>query len=178
MKKKFTVLAVSFLLSIAVVKTQSIAYVSQDTLLMQLPGYIKALTENDSLNKYYSAEVSEELEKLNNKINNLFTPYNPKENETVEAVLQRLSNSDKSKFELLRKESEMLDEKTKTYNELVGLHYNEKVMPLLNKLNKTIADYAAKNKIDAVLIIEQIGPALAYINQSKNITNNIIILLK
>lgn len=178
MKKKITILVTIIFLSIALLKAQSIAYVSQDTLLMKLPGYMKAIMENDSLSKFYSTEVNEELEKLDKKINNLFSFYNPKENETVEEVLQRLSASDKSKFDLLKKELEMIDEKTKTYNELVEIHYNEKVMPLLNKLNKTIADYAIKNKIDAVLIIEQLGSGLAYINQNKNVTNNIVVLLK
>ena len=163
-----------FIIFGSALSAQSIAYLRVDTILQELPDYQKYIQENDSLKTYFSEEVETENEKLSNKINNLFKKYNPKEGESVDQVIARFSESDKTTFQLLQKESEMLEEKTKSYNQLLNLNYNENVQPLLDKLNSIVEEYAQKNKFDMVFILEEVGPQLAYINQKKDITLEII----
>jgi Skp family chaperone for outer membrane proteins len=78
----------------------------------------------------------------------------------------------------MEKEAGLIDEKTKSYNDIVDKHYKEKVQPLLDKLNAEVAKYAVKNKLDMVFILEEIAPALAYINKGKDITPALIGLVK
>lgn len=165
----------SFFLSLS---SQSIAYLRVDTILQELPGYQKHIQENDSLKNYYSEEVKAENEKLTNRINNLFSKYNPREGESVDQIVARFSESDKTTFLLMQKETEMLEEKTKSYNQLLTLNYNENVQPLLDKLNLVVEECAQKNKLDMVFILEEVGPQLAYVNQKKDITVEIIKKIK
>ena len=52
--------------------------------------------------------------------------------------------------------------------------YDSDVQPLINKVTMSIEQYAKLNKIDVVYVIEQLSPAIAYIDKRKNITRKII----
>lgn len=175
--KKSLLFGILFLF-INITSAQGIAYLKIDTILSVLPGYSKNVIENDSLKKFYTEEIKLDNEKLNNKVNTLFSKYNASESESVEAIVKRFSQSDKTAFELMQKESEMIEQKTASYNQMLNMHYDEKIQPLLDKLNSTVGTYSEKNKFDLVYVLEDVGRQLAYINPKKDITLEIIKLLK
>lgn len=157
---------------------QGNAYIRRDTLLSVLPGYEANVTAFDSLKTAFTEELKSEQQKLEQKVSALFAPYNPKSTETTEALIARLNPSDASRYSLLQKESALLDDRSKSYNEILQMNYKQNVQPLLEKLNKVIEDYCVKNKLDMVFILEDIAPALAYVNKGKDITNSIIAVIK
>lgn len=157
---------------------QGNAYVRQDTLLSVLPGYKAKLLSMDSLKTAFGEELKEEQQKLEQKVSALFVPYNPQANETADALVKRLSPADASRYAIIQKEATLLEEKKKSYNEILDGYYTQNVQPLLGKLNAAIEGYAAKNKYDMVFILEQIAPALAYVNKGKDITPDIIRLIQ
>jgi Skp family chaperone for outer membrane proteins len=156
---------------------QGNAYIRRDTLLTVLPGYTLKVSSFDSLKTAFSEELKIEQQKLEQKVNALFTSYSPKSNETTDVLIARLSQADASRYALLQKESVLLEERSKSYNEILQMNYSQNVQPLLTKLNKTIEQYAVKNKLDMVFILEDIAPALAYVNKGKDITGAVILLV-
>lgn len=157
---------------------QSNAYIRQDTLLSVLPGYQAKLKSLDSLKTLFTEELTQEQNKLEQKISGLIAPYNPQPNESSEALLKRLSTADASRYSIIQKEAQLLEEKKKSYNDILDGYYIQHIQPLLMKLNASIETYAAKNKYDMVFILEQIAPALAYVNKGKDITPAIIQLIQ
>lgn len=167
-----------FLMLSGALYAQSNAYIRQDTLLAVLPGYKAKLTSLDSLKKTFTEELTQEQNKLEQKVAALFAPYNPQQNETAETLVKRLSPADASRYSIIQKEAVLLEEKKKSYNEILDGYYKQNIQPLLSRLNTTIETYATKNKYDMVFILEQIAPALAYINKGKDITPAIIELIQ
>lgn len=167
-----------FLLLSGTLFAQGNAYIRQDTLLSVLPGYKAKLRSMDSLKTVFTEELNQEQGKLEQKVSALFAPYNPQQNETAEALVKRLSAADASRYAIIQKEAVLLEEKKKSYNEILDGYYKQNVQPLLSKLNSVIESYAAKNKYDMVFILEQIAPALAYVNKGKDITPAIIALIQ
>ena len=155
---------------------QGNAYIRRDTLLTVLPGYTSKVKSFDSLKTAFSEELKIDQQKLEQKVNTLFAPYSPKNTETTDELIARLSPADASRYALLQKESVLLEDRSKSYNEILQMNYSQNVQPLLTKLNKTIEQYAVKNKLDMVFILEDIAPALAYINKGRDITGPIILL--
>lgn len=171
------------LVCIAILLSQDIfsqgnAYLRRDTLLSVLPGYTAKVNAFDSLKTAFTEELKMEQQKLEQKVSSLFAPYNPKPTETTEALIARLSPADASRYALLQKESALLDDRSKSYNEILQMNYKQNVQPLLEKLNKVIEDYSVKNKLDMVFILEDIAPALAYVNKGKDITSALIAIIK
>jgi Skp family chaperone for outer membrane proteins len=166
------------IISITVLSAQGNGYLRRDTLLTELPGYTQAIKEFDDMKKMYNEEIKTDRERLNQKVMDLLKPYNTKEGETPESIIGRLSPADASRFSVMEKEAGLIDEKTKSYNDIIDKHYKEKVQPLLDKLNAEVEKYAVKNKLDMVFVLEEIAPALAYINKGRDITPAIIGLLK
>jgi|GEM_PF-3645567 len=156
---------------------QGNAYIRRDTLLAVLPGYTSKVKSFDSLKTAFSEELKGEQLKLEQKVSALFSPYNPKSNEPTDAIIARFSQADASRYALLQKESTLLEDRNKSYNDILQMNYSQNVQPLLTKLNKTIEDYSTKNKLDMVFILEDIAPALAYVNKGKDITNAIILMI-
>lgn len=157
---------------------QGNAYIRRDTLLQVLPGYTSQVNTFDSLKTAFGEELKMEQQKLEKKANALFAAYNPKSEESTEALLGRMSQVDISRYNLLQKESALLDERGKSYNQILETHYKQKVQPLIEKLNKVIETYALKNKYDMIFILEDIAPALAYVNKGKDVTLPIIQLIQ
>ncbi len=178
MKSKLFFLLVFSFYGVSSILAQGNAYLRRDTLLKELPGYTQAIKEFDDLKKMYNDEIKADRERLNQKVVDLLKPYQTKEGETPESIIGRLSPADASRFSVMEKEAGLIDEKTKSYNDIVDKHYKEKVQPLLDKLNAEVEKYAVKNKLDMVFILEEIAPALAYINKGKDITPALIGLVK
>lgn len=178
MKKIPLLFAFSLFVSIVSAYSQGTAFIRRDTLLSVLPGYTMHTQTFDSLKTSFSEELKLDQQKLEQKLSNLFGPYSSADNESTEALVARLSPADLSRYGLLQKEFNLIEERSKSYNEILQLHYKEKIQPLLDKLNKAIEEYSQKNKLDMVFVLEDISPALAYVNKGKDITNPIIALLK
>jgi Skp family chaperone for outer membrane proteins len=156
----------------------NIAYVEQNIILKKLEGFEKNTKEVDSLRQVYSKEIQENTTQLTEKINNLLKPYDIKQNEKVEQIKSKLNENDLAKFELYLKEDELIEKSRKNYELVIKSLYNEKVQPLLNRVNQTIENYAKSHGILIVLTLENISPAIAYINKGINITDEINSLLK
>jgi Skp family chaperone for outer membrane proteins len=75
-------------------------------------------------------------------------------------------------------EDKLIDKKANNFEMVLNSDYKANVQPILDRVNKAIAIYATKNKIDVVYILEQIRPALAYFDAKKDITTIIIKALK
>lgn len=153
---------------------QGNAYVRQDTLFSVLPGYRAQLKSLDSLKAVFAEELQSDQQKLEQKANALLAPYSPQANESAEKLLGRLNTADASRYALIQKEAVLLEERKKSYNEILDAHFKQNIRPRINKLNGIIEAYAAKNKYDMVFILEEIAPSLAYVNKGKDITPAII----
>jgi Skp family chaperone for outer membrane proteins len=57
---------------------------------------------------------------------------------------------------------------------MIETMYEHKVQPILNRINQIIEDYAKAKNIKVVFTLENISPALAYIDKGVNITDEII----
>lgn len=177
-KKMKKVLLITSTFCIINLSAQKTAYIEQSTLLKSLNGYEKNSKHVDSIKQVYILEIKNLEKKLNEKVQVLFKNYSVSENDNNESIKAKLSELDKSKFELYQEESKLIEKTTKNHEIFLNGLYNEKVQPLLDKLNKNIETYAKANKIDTVFIIENLGSALAYIDKSKNITEEIKKTLK
>lgn len=153
---------------------QNSAYVYQDSLYRQLKGYKVKIAAADSLTKMYSDEIKAEREKLTQKFNQLSSPYNVKQNESVEMLKGRMSALDVEKLNILVEEEKALNNKYTSYNALLEKQYKQDIQPYVDKVNAAIEEYAALNKLDYVWIADRLKPALAYINRGKDITSTIV----
>jgi Skp family chaperone for outer membrane proteins len=152
---------------------QNMAYIYRDSVLAATPGYFQAVNKMDSIKKSYGTEVDEANKQLNSKVNQLVEPYNIGKDETLEQLKSRMKPADLAQLELLIKENTFIEEKTKTYNLLYKQAFENSVQVILNNINKQIEQYSKANKIDFVLIMEELDKKLAYINTSKDITKEI-----
>lgn len=153
---------------------QNVAYIHQDSILAALPSYKKNVTKLDSIGKAYQEEIKTAKEQWNQKLATLLKPYNVKENEDLNAIKLRMSSIDTTSLSILIDEDKIIGKRAQNFDNMINSMFKSDVQPLLDKVNKVIEDYAKKNKIDYVLVIEQIRPALAYIDRRKNITKHIV----
>lgn len=155
-------------------KAQNVAYIHQDSVLIALPKYKKNISKLDSIGKTYQDEIKMAKEQWNQKMATLLKPYNIKENEDIKTVKSRMSSIDTTSLSILLDEDKIIGKRAQNFDNMINSMFKSEVQPLLDRVNKAIEEYAKKNKIDYVLVIEQIRPALAYIDNRKNITKNII----
>jgi Skp family chaperone for outer membrane proteins len=174
--KKIIILFVLFFAS--QLKAQNVAFVSQENILATMPKFKENTTRIDSLKKVYIAEINVAKEKISTAFQTLLTSYKVTEKETLEEVKKRMNATDVSKLELLIDEDKLIDKKAKNFEMVLNSDYAATVQPILDTINNTISSYAVKNKIDVVYILEQMKPALAYIDKKKDITQVIIQTLK
>jgi Skp family chaperone for outer membrane proteins len=156
----------------------TIAYIEQNKILKALQGFEKNSKEVDSLRQLYTKQIQESTNQLTEKINSLLKQYQINQNETIEQIKSKLKENDLAKFELYIKENELIEKLKKNYDLMIKTIYEQKVQPLLNKVNATIEAYAKANKILVVYTLENLSPALAYIDKGINITDEINALLK
>lgn len=158
--------------------SQNFAYIKQTEVLKALPNYEKNIIKSDSLKKIFEIEFKTSNNQFNEKLVDLLKKYDVKENEGIEAIEARMSELDKAKLEVLRKEEDLLKKTEENYNLQLKDFYQKNVQVLLDKLNSEIEKYAKANKIDAVYIYENLRPALAYMDVKKDITPEIIKRIK
>jgi Skp family chaperone for outer membrane proteins len=158
--------------------SQNFAYIKQADVLKALPNYENNIKKADSLKKNFEAEFKISNDAFGTKLNEILKKYNVKENETIETIEARMSELDKAKLDVLKKEEELLRKTEENYNLQLNEFYKNNIQNLLDKLNVEIEKYAKTNKIDAVYIYENLRTALAYIEAKKDITAEIIKRIK
>jgi Skp family chaperone for outer membrane proteins len=156
---------------------QKTAFINESKVLEKLPGYAKAMKETDSIKKLFVLEIEESTKKLNTKISALIQNYSIKNNETLEEIKNKLTVSDKNKFELFQEEAKLLEKQSLNKNEEYEALYKSKVAVLLDKVNKVTSEYCKQNKIDALFKLDVMNPALAFYNEKNDVTNQIITLI-
>jgi Skp family chaperone for outer membrane proteins len=57
---------------------------------------------------------------------------------------------------------------------MLNFTYRNEIQPIVNRVNTAITNYAKKNKLDGVYILENISSSLAYINKERIVTQAII----
>lgn len=161
----------------SLVSAQNIAYVSQERILETLPKFKENSIRIDSLKKAYLEDIKLAKEKVSVDFQRLLANYKVTNKETLEEIKKRMNKSDLSKLEIIEEEDKLIDKRTKNYEVVLNADREATIQPIIDTINKTVSSYATKNKIDMVYILEQISPALAYVDKNKDITAKIIELL-
>jgi Skp family chaperone for outer membrane proteins len=153
---------------------QNISYVHLDSIFSALPNYKSNVVKIDSISKEYQKEIKTAKEQWESKFNSLLKPYDVKQNEDFALLKARMTSVDTSRLSILIDEDKLITKRAQNYDLMLKTMYDNDVQPLITKVSKTIEDYAKLNKIDVVYVIEQLNPAVAYIDRRKNITKKII----
>lgn len=154
--------------------SQKIAYVYQDSILDAIPEYKKNLIKVDSTNKVFLKEIKDAKEQLNIKLDKLLKTYNVNQNEDIESLKSRMTPIDTLNLSILMDEDKLIAKRAQNFDNMINSLYKSDVLPYINKINESIKYYAKKNNLEVVLVIEQIRPSIAYIDERKNITKYII----
>ncbi len=125
-----------FVLFLATVQSQNIAFVNEKKLLKSIEGYEKAIKETDSIYKNNIEEINNSNNKLNDKVNLLFASYNFTKDVSYEEIMKKLTDTDKKKFELLQEESQLINKQKAIKEADYQSFYQEKVGKILEKSNK------------------------------------------
>lgn len=176
MKKGFSILLLLVLCNFKVLAQN--AYIQKETVLLAIPTYEVKLKNVSQQQQQYSNEIKQDRTNLQKKVNSLAGPYNPQAQEAFSQLKKRMKPTDTLKLNLLIEEDKALAKKEETYNAIIKEEYQNKIQPLLDKLNIIIDQYATKQKLDAIYVLEQIQPAIVYINPKRIITNDIIEIVK
>lgn len=156
---------------------QKTAFINESKLLKATPGYEQAIAQMDTLKNQMQQELQTTQALLSTKISNLLKPYNFTTEVSLEEVKAKLSEIDKKKFDLLQEENQLLDKQAKAKEEEYQAAYKEKVGTILEKVNQTVKNYCKKNKIDVLYKMDQLQSAIAYYDESKEVTEIIIKLV-
>jgi Skp family chaperone for outer membrane proteins len=167
-----------FVLFLATVQSQNIAFVNEKKLLKSIEGYEKAIKETDSIYKNNIEEINNSNNKLNDKVNLLFASYNFTKDVSYEEIMKKLTDTDKKKFELLQEESQLINKQKAIKEADYQSFYQEKVGKILEKSNKIVQEYCKKNKIDALFKIDVLQSALGFYDEKKDITEILLKLIK
>jgi Skp family chaperone for outer membrane proteins len=150
---------------------QKTAFINETKILEATPGYKEAFAKVEELKKTYAQEVKESQNKLQDKVTDLLKNYKIESNATQEQLEALLSATDKEKFDLLKEESKLLEKqiilKEKAFNEI----YKEKLGSILEKVNNNVKNYCKNNKIDVLYKLDKLEFALAYFDETKDITS-------
>lgn len=176
MKNKLMILTAGLVLSLATsrVNAQNVAYVSRDSITKSIPGYAEKNKKVNDLIKTYQEEIKAKRDALNQRVAALLQPYNVKTDETQEQLLARMSPKDTTSVGLMRKEEAVIKSTEELYNAKVNELYAREVKPIEDKIRAAFKSYAVKNKLDIIYFIEDLSPALAYINTRKNVTASVL----
>ncbi len=180
--RTITHITLFFLLSLSINKltAQKYAYIEQQKVLESINNYEKEIKYVDSLKNAYSTEITSKQNNLSKNLNILFNSYKITEKDfaslTSKDIQAKLKPADYDKFNLYKKENEMIKETIKNHELTLKNEYNSRIKPKLDHVNKIMETYAIKKKLDFVQIIENTN-FYAYINKKLNITDEIIKLL-
>ena len=137
--------------------SQNFAYIKQADVLKALPNYENNIKKADSLKKNFEAEFKISNDAFSNKLNDVLKKYNVKENETIKTIEARMSELDKAKLDVLKKEEELLRKTEENYDLQLNDFYNKNIQNLIDKLNIEIEKYAKASKIIVVYIYVKIS---------------------
>jgi Skp family chaperone for outer membrane proteins len=151
-----------------------IAYIEEAVILKAATGYVQNSNDIDSLKTVYSKEIQDAKTTLQKNIDSLLAPYKLSSEVSLQDIKTRLNPADLGKFELYTKENDLITKATTNYNLVLTTMYQQKVQPILTKINKAIEDYAKTNGIKIVYNVDKIAPGLAYIDKGINITAAIV----
>ena len=157
---------------------QKIAFINETKLLRATLGYEQAVAHLDTLKLQMQTELREAQNVLSNKVSSLFKAYNFTNAATTEQIQAKLSETDKKKFALLQEENQLLEKQTNAKEEEYQQIYNENVGSILERVNKVVKEYCKKNKIDILYKIDVLRPAIAYYDESKDVTEIVIKLVQ
>ena len=160
------------------VNAQNYGYIHRDSILKSVPNYLPKLRELSSDQKKYSAEVKQGMDDLQRKVSDLLKPYKPVAKESILGIKSRMSGMDTVKLNLLLDEEKSLKKKEESYNYMLNFTYKSEIQPILDKVNDAINSYAKKNKLDGIYILENMSNALAYINEERIVTQDIINIVR
>lgn len=166
--------ALLLLCTASVSNAQNYGYIHRDSILKSVPSYIPKLQELSSDQKKYSAEIKQGMEELQKKVSELLEPYQPNQQESIVGIKSRMNAMDTIKLNLLLDEEKSLKKKEESYNYMLNFTYRNEIQPIVDRVNTAISNYAKKNKLDGVYILENISSSLAYINKERIVTQAII----
>jgi Skp family chaperone for outer membrane proteins len=158
--------------------SQQIGYVYGDSILLSVSEYGRNVSRLDSLKKTYNKELEQNRTSLQQRYEALLRNYKPVEKESIASLRARMSQADTISLGLLIDEDKMIQKKALSYESMTKLVYARDIQSVLDLVKKTISEYAIKNKLTAVYVIEQIRPTLVYIDSKQDITQAIIEKLK
>ena len=104
--------------------------------------------------------------------------YSPKANETLDMIKKRMTPVDTMALKKVFDDNVALDNKGKNYDAKIAKLQKEKVEPVLAKVDAAIKKLAIAENLDVVYFFEDISTGLAYINEKRNYTEQVIQLLK
>jgi Skp family chaperone for outer membrane proteins len=175
---KKLILLLGFVLLSLQIHAQKTAFINETELLKATQGYSEALESTEQVKKKYEEEINEARKKMQTKLNELLKNYNVKQETSIEQLESLLSIKDKSQYDLIKEENELLSKqvalKEKAYNAL----YQDKVGSILEKLNKITQEYCKKNKIDILYKKEALNGVIAYFENKLDVTQELIALIK
>ncbi|RYD99709.1 MAG: OmpH family outer membrane protein [Sphingobacteriales bacterium] len=177
MKKQFLYLFVALMCLGYAVQGQ-VGFVSRAVIYQSIPGFVKDLKSIDSMQAVYTKEMQLQGEQLQQKASSLMAAYSPKANETLEMIKKRMSPADTMALKKVFDDNIALENKGKGYDAKIVRSQKEKVEPILAKVDAAIKKMAIAENLDAVYFFEDISTGLAYINEKRNYTEQVIQLLK
>lgn len=157
--------------------SQKSAFINETKLLKATSGYEVAVAQMDTLKLQMQTELKEAQNVLSNKASNLFKAYSFSNAATTEQIQDKLSETDKKKFELLQEEGQLIEKQAKAKEEEYQQIYKQKVGTILERVNTVVKEYCKKNKIDILYKIDVLQLAIAYYDERKDITNSLVELI-
>lgn len=155
-----------------------VGYIYSDSVLHSIPAYGSSVSKLDSLKKAYSTELDQSRLSLQQRYQMLLKRYNPNEKESLPTLKARMSQADTISLGLLLDEDRMIQKKAVSYDSMIKLVYSRDIQSVIDLIKRTITEYALKNKLTAVYVMEEIRPTVVYIDPKQDITKAIIETLK
>lgn len=156
------------------VHAQSVGYLHQDSVLRNVPRYMQVVQDLVQAEQTYNTEIKQEKEAVDTKLQKILQQYKVSEGETIAQLKKRMKANDTLSLNLTLAENAMIDNKRETYATMLQSRYNQELQPLLDKVNDAISTYAKEQKLDAIYILDSMAGQLAYVNEKKVITADII----
>lgn len=178
MKKRIIFAIFGILLFSGVMHAQGIGVVSRTAIYQSMPTFIKDLKMIDSLQSTFSMEIQKENLRLQDRVRSLLTAYNPKEEESIELIKKRMSPKDTLALKVAFDEDLALEKRKKSYDTRLERLQKEKVEPILKSVDEAIKKVAQEANLDVVYFIEDVNNTMAYFNEKKNYTSQVIAALK
>lgn len=132
------------------------------------------MKETDSLKQVFVKEMQFANDNLVKKADSLLLPYKFPKKIKKEDLLTKLSATDKTKYQLLKDEQQLIIKQNKAKEEEYSNFYNEKVGKIVDKINQVVNTYCVANKIEGLLKIDVLSQAVAYYDEKSDVTLQII----